>query len=116
MWQGLYLPDAETERQKLPAGERAARDHGVAKLQQIGPNLGSPHSSAVRGMHRNLRELRPRQGRYPFRAIYARVDDVFVIGAICPEAVKDSRGFERGWDDAARRLADLEESGGGNRS
>jgi phage-related protein len=110
MWQVLYLPDAEAERQKLVATERAALDHAIKKLEQIGSGLGFPHSSAVQAMPGGLRELRPRRGRSPYRAIYRRVTDVFVIAAICPEAVKDPKGFRRGCADALKRLAELDET------
>ena len=52
----------------------------VEKLEAFGPQLGHPHTSAVRGAPR-LRELRPRAGRSPWRALYRRVGDVFVIAA-----------------------------------
>lgn len=47
--------------------------------------LGFHHTSAVQGFA-GLRELRPRAGRSPWRAMYQRVGDVFVIAAIGPEA------------------------------
>lgn len=61
MWTVVYLPEAEGERDKLPAGERAALYNAVAKLQAIGPTLGYPHTSAVQGAVQ-LRELRPVPG------------------------------------------------------
>jgi mRNA-degrading endonuclease RelE of RelBE toxin-antitoxin system len=110
MWQVLYLPDAEAERQKLAATERAAIDHAVVKLEEIGSALGFPQSSAVQAVSGGLRELRPRRGRSPYRAIYRRVKDVFVIAAICPEAIKDPKGFRRGCAIALERLAELDET------
>jgi hypothetical protein len=110
MWQVLYLPDAEAERRKLPADERAALQRAVEKLAAIGPDLGFPHSSAVKGMPGGWRELRPRRGRSPYRALYRRVEDAMVIGAVCPEAQQDPRGFRRGCTDAAERLAMLDET------
>jgi hypothetical protein len=44
----------------------------VDKLRELGPHLPFPHASAVRGNEgAGLRELRPRAGRSPWRAIYA---------------------------------------------
>ena len=108
MWQALYLPDAEAERQKLAPAERVALDHAAKKLEELGPDLGFPHSSAVQGLPGGLRELRPRRGRGPYRAIYRRVNDVFIIASVCPEAVKDPRGFRRGCADALNRLTELD--------
>ena len=108
MWKVLYHPAAEAERGKLPAAERTALYNAVRKLEAMGPGLPYPHSSAVRQAP-GLRELRPRQGRSPWRGIYGQVGEAFVIAAVCPEAQQDSRGFERGCRDAVKRLAELEE-------
>jgi hypothetical protein len=45
----VYLPEAERERSALPENEIAAMINADAKLQALGPSLGYPHSSAVRG-------------------------------------------------------------------
>lgn len=37
-----YLPEAEQERDKLPAAERAALYNAVRKLEALGPDLGYP--------------------------------------------------------------------------
>jgi hypothetical protein len=108
MWEVRYLPEAEQERAKLPATERAALDNAVRKLEALGPDLGFPHTSDVRGAE-GLRELRPRQGRSPWRGLYQPRGEVIVIAAVCPEATQDPRGFRRGCDDAMERLEALEE-------
>jgi hypothetical protein len=83
--------------------------NAVVKLEAIGPMLGHPHSSDVRGAA-SLRELRPRAGRSPWRCLYRRFGpDVFVIAAIAPEAQVDRRGFDRAVTAAVTRLNDLEE-------
>lgn len=102
------MPEAEQERGKLPAAERAALYNAVRKLEAIGPALGYPHSSDVREAS-GLRELRPRQGRSPWRALYGRAGERFIIAAIGPEAEHDPRGFRRACTAAQRRLAELEE-------
>jgi hypothetical protein len=88
--------------------ERNALHNAVAKLEAIGPALGYPHTSAVRGTT-NLRELRPRAGRSPWRALYRQIGDRFVIAAIAPEAQVDPRGFARACAAAQARLNKLEE-------
>ncbi len=108
VWEVRYHPEAEAERGKLPSNERVALRNAELKLEAIGPDLPYPHSSAVKQADR-LRELRPRRGSSPWRALYRQYGDVFVIAAVCPEAQKDSRGFSRGCADAAERLAELEE-------
>ena len=104
----LFIDEAATERLSLPASERNALLHAVEKLEAFGPSLGFPHSSAVLGFP-GLRELRPRAGRSPWRAMYPRVGDVFVIAAIGPEAQVDHRRFTRASRLAVARIAELEE-------
>ena len=70
-------------------------------------HLGHPHTSAVQGAP-SLRELRPRAGRSPWRALYRQVGDYFVIAAIGPEARKGPPGFARACAAAVERLDKLE--------
>jgi hypothetical protein len=108
MWDVVYLPAAEQERDKLPGNEKAALYNAVQKLEHIGPTLGYPHTSDVRSVP-GLRELRPRQGRSPWRALFRRVGEQFVIAAVGPETESDPRGFARACQSAVTRLAELEE-------
>lgn len=110
MWTVRYLPEAEAELGALPAAEQAAMINADKKLQAIGPNLGSPHTSDVRGIKATLRELRPRQGRCPYRGLYRRVGQEFVIAAIGPDGETDKNGFNQA---VARALARLEKVGEG---
>jgi len=108
VWTVLFIDEVATERLSLPAAERNALLHAVEKLEAFGPLLGFPHTSAVQGFP-GLRELRPRAGRSPWRAMYQRVGDVFVIAAIGPEAQVDHRRFAKAARLALARLAELEE-------
>lgn len=108
MWLVVFTDGAADERLSLPAEERNALLHAVEKLEAFGPKLGYPHSSAVQGFA-GLRELRPRAGRSPWRALYQRVGNVFVIAAVGPEAQVDHRRFEKAARLALKRLAELEE-------
>lgn len=103
MWVVRYLDDAVAERDRLPTHERNAMDHAVDKLQAFGPRLPFPHQSAVREAP-GLRELRPRAGRSPWRALYTRVRREFVISAIGPEAQVDRQGFRKAVRKALARL------------
>jgi hypothetical protein len=80
----------------------------VRKLEEIGPDLPYPHSSGARGAA-GLRELRPRRGSSPWRALHRRVGGHFVIAAVGPDGGKDPRGFRQVCERAQRRLAELEE-------
>ena len=81
--------------------------NAVRKLEVVGPALGYPHTSDVRGAER-IRELRPRAGRSPWRGLYRRVGpDALVIAAIAPEAQVDQRRSAAGRG-CRRRLDDIE--------
>ena len=107
-WEVRFHSDAREERRKLSLQEREAMANAVEKLRVHGPVLPYPHSSDVRGADR-LRELRPRSGRSSWRALYRRIGDLFVVGAIAPEANVDRRGFARAVSAAELRLAEIEE-------
>ena len=102
-----YHPEAKAELLRLPEREREAVREAVRKLRALGPTLGFPHSSAIRGADR-LRELRPRAGRSRWRGFYRQIGQVMWVGAIGPEAEIDRLGFERAIRSAERRLATLE--------
>jgi len=93
----------------LQREDRRAIETAVAKLCVHGPCLGYPHSSQVKGERRiSLRELRPTGGRKPWRCIYARIGDAFVIAALAPEAKKHKTGFQRALTRAVQRLAEVD--------
>jgi hypothetical protein len=104
VWTVRYLDEAVEEREQLVIQEKVALDRAVDKLSVLGPDLPYPHQSSVRGAS-GLRELRPRAGRSPWRALYVRRQDEFVIAAIGPEAEVDERGFRRAVQAALTRLA-----------
>ena len=96
-----FHPETRAEfrelRQRSLAEYKAMRT-AIAILQTVGAEAPFPLSSLVQGT--KLRELRPRQGRSPWRALYLRVGDVLSIGAIGPEAKHDPRGFRAAVDRA----------------
>lgn len=97
------LPEARAELLALARREVVALQSALAKLAELGEELGYPHTSAVRG--EALRELRPRRGDSPVRAFYRRIGERLVVGAIGPEAQVDPRGFARAVAAASERLA-----------
>src|ERR1700722_17758901 len=104
MWICLYVAEAVREREALVPREKAALINAEAKLAALGATLPFPHSSAVQGTDR-LRELRPRDGRSPWRALDRQIGGQFVIAAVCPEASVDPRGFAAACRQAESRLA-----------
>src|ERR1039457_4574446 len=106
-WTVSLHPQAEAEFRRIPVAERAAVLNAAQKLEALGPDLGYPHSSAVRDADR-IRELRPRAGRSPWRGVYRRVGNGFVLAAIGPEAEADPRGSKRGVLAAEERREEVE--------
>ncbi|MBO4205050.1 type II toxin-antitoxin system RelE/ParE family toxin [Micromonospora echinofusca] len=107
-WVVLVHPEADLELGKIGPRERVAILNALKKLQEIGPTLGYPHTSDIRGANA-LRELRPRAGRSPWRAFYRQIGSALVVGAIGPEAEVDPRGFRRATSNAEQRLDEVEE-------
>jgi hypothetical protein len=103
-------PEARAELATLPEREQGAVREAIVKLRALGPALGFPHSSAVRGADR-LRELRPRAGRSRWRAFYRQIGQVMWVGAIGPDAGVDRLGFARAVRSATRRLGEIETRG-----
>lgn len=99
------VPEARVELKALPPDELKAMFNALEKLQALGARLPYPHSSQVQGTP--LRELRPRAGRSPWRALYQRLGDRLVVVAIAPEAQHDPRGFKRAVTQAKRRLQNI---------
>lgn len=97
-----YLDGVLDELRVLPIREKRAMSNALDKLTELGLELSYPHSSQVKGS--TFRELRPRQGRSPWRALYQRVGSRMVVAAIAPEAQSDERGFERAIVTATQRL------------
>lgn len=107
MYKVVYHPEARVERSELPP-ERVAMNNAVEKLELFGPDPPTPHQSNVQGAS-NLRELRPRGGRSPWRALYRCVaEDTFVIAAIAPDAEVSRRRFAQAVRRAEERLDDIE--------
>jgi len=81
--------------------------NALKKLEAGGDSLGAPHTSQVKGS--TVRELRPRGGRSPWRALYRRMGDRMVVLAISPEAQVNRRGFDRAVRKAEERATKVKE-------
>lgn len=79
------LGTAEFEKWFLGLGDADARAvaRGVGILENRGPTLGFPHSSALAGSRYALRELRVQSSGRPLRIVYAfdrRRQAVLILG------------------------------------
>jgi hypothetical protein len=100
--------DAHGEVMRLPAAERRAVMNAVAKLEVFGDQLGSPHTSQVKGSRAGIRELRPRCGRSPWPAAVPAPGGRAGGAGDRPEAQHDKRGFDRAVRLAEDRLKEIE--------
>ncbi|MGH2865113.1 MAG: type II toxin-antitoxin system RelE/ParE family toxin [Solirubrobacteraceae bacterium] len=80
----IHDPDAVVDLLAMKSKEEhRALLNAVRKLGELGEHLGPPHMKPLKGDRAaTLRELRPRQGRSDWRAIYRRAGDFYVILAI----------------------------------
>jgi Gp49-like protein DUF891 len=99
------LPEAEAElvalRRRDPA-EHKAMLIALGKLAILGLGLPPPHVRHVDGT--DLWELRPRQGRSRWRALFRRDGNQLRVATIGPEAQVDPRGFRAAIRRALGRL------------
>jgi hypothetical protein len=81
----IYDPDAVAEFVMAVKSkeERRAILNAAVKLRELGERLGPPHMKSLQGEAAvTLRELRPRQGRSDWRALYRRYGSIYVVLAI----------------------------------
>ena len=81
----IYDPDAVNELVTLVKSKEAHRSiiNAVLKLRELGERLEPPHMKPLQGHAASgLRELRPKQGRSDWRAIYRRAGSIYVILAV----------------------------------
>ncbi len=81
----IYDVDAVSELVIAVKSKDANRSivNAVFKLREMGERLAPPHMKPLQGTAASgLRELRPKQGRSDWRAIYRRAGSVYVILAI----------------------------------
>jgi hypothetical protein len=81
----IYDVDAVGELMSAVKSKDANRSiiNAVFKLREMGERLEPPHMKPLQGAAASgLRELRPKQGRSDWRAIYRRAGSVYVILAV----------------------------------
>jgi hypothetical protein len=101
IWVVNFDSDAVLDLEDVKSkGDRRAVFNVVYKLQQLGPDLPSPHMKSLKG-ETDLFELRPKQGAVAVRVVYVRVGARFVILAVAAR----KQDFDRAVRDARTRLA-----------
>jgi len=95
-WGVEYTDEFEVWWDVLTADEQESIYASVGLLQEHGPQLGYPHSSAIHGSkHSHMRELRTRHEGRPYRTLYAfdpRRSAILLIGG---EKTGDDRWYEK---------------------
>jgi hypothetical protein len=89
----IYDPDAVHEFVAVVKSKEGHRSilNAVVKLRELCERLGPPHMKPLQGAAAaGLRELRPKQGRSDWRAIYRRAGSTYVILAVDRHANFDS--------------------------
>jgi hypothetical protein len=101
-WDIEYTDEFGAWWDQLSEEEQVSVAATVALLEERGPNLGFPHSSAINSSrHAHMRELRTQHQGRPFRTLYAfdpRRNAILLIGG-------DKTGDDR-WYDSYVPLAD----------
>ena len=95
-WDVEYTDELGAWWEALTAQEQESIDASVRLLEQIGPQLGHPHSSGINGSrHAHMRELRVQHEGRPYRILYAfdpRRAAILLIGG---DKTGDGRWYER---------------------
>jgi len=83
-WEVEYTDEFEDWWESLSESEQEDVSASVQLLEERGPNLGFPHSSAISGSkHSHMRELRTQHNGKPYRTLYAfdsRRNTILLIG------------------------------------
>jgi len=102
MWQVEYTDELGAWWADLTEAEQESIDASVRLLEAKGPNLGFPHTCAIKGSrHAHMRELRVQHEGRPYRVLYAfdpRRCAILLLGG-------DKTGNDR-WYDSQVPIAD----------
>lgn len=72
VWEVEYTDEFGDWWEGLSADEQESVAASVSLLEQLGPQLGFPHSSGINGSkHSHMRELRTQHAGAPYRTLYA---------------------------------------------
>lgn len=94
-WEVEYTDEFGQWWSGLSEDEQEPLDASVRLLEERGPTLGFPHTSAVNGSrHGNLRELRTQHGGRPFRTLYAFDPRRSVLLLIGGDKTSDDRWYD----------------------
>ncbi len=71
-WDIEFTDEFENWWNSLQESEQVSVGASVELLENLGPNLGFPHSSGIAGSkHSHMRELRTQHGGRPYRTLFA---------------------------------------------
>ncbi len=98
----IYDPDAVAEFVTAVKSKEEQKGiiNAVLKLRELGERLEPPHMKPLQGAA-GLRELRPKQGRSDWRAVYCRCGVIYVIVAVDRQK-NFAAMIERAWTRASR--------------
>jgi hypothetical protein len=83
-WDVEYTDELGAWWADLTEAEQESIDSSVRLLEELGPNLGFPHTSGIEGSkHSHMRELRVQHEGRPYRVLYAfdpRLSAILLLG------------------------------------
>jgi len=95
-WNVEYTDEFGAWWEKLSEAEQESVAYSVGLLEALGPNLGHPHSSGIKGSkHSHMRELRIQHQGEPYRVLYAFDPLRNAILLIGGNKTGDGRWYER---------------------
>ena len=96
MWQVEYTDEFELWWDGLTEGEQVDVAGCVELLEEMGAQLGYPHSSGIcQSKHRHMRELRVQHAGKPYRVLYAFDPRRCVILLIGGNKTGNARWYEK---------------------
>lgn len=94
-WEVEYTDELGSWWNRLSESEQVFVDASVRLLEEMGPDLGFPHTSGIAGSrHSHMRELRVQHGGRPYRILYAfdpRRHAILLLGG---DKTGDKRWYE----------------------
>ena len=95
-WEVEYTDEFNQWWNSLSEAEQDAVAAYVLLLEQLGPNLGFPHSSGITGSkHGHLRELRIQHQGEPYRVLYAFDPRRLAILLVGGKKTGDDRWYDK---------------------
>jgi len=94
-WEVEFTDEFEVWWDTLTEAAQISVNAKVFMLETLGPNLGHPHSSAVKGSQYSLRELRIQHQGRPLRVLYVFDPRRLVLLLIGGDKTGDDRWYDK---------------------